>query len=152
MIRTLAEMYVPVFGTWASHVFLFGAFAVLYSTFFVAAAGMSRMVADALGVYGLIDGSDATRFRWTRIISTAWPLVALAVYLFVRAPVAMVLASGIAQAIMLPMLGFAVLFFRYRRCDARLKPSRLWDAMLWLSFGGFLLVGGWSLYSTFWGG
>lgn len=151
MIRTLAEMYVPVFGTWASHVFLFGAFAVLYSTFFVAAAGMSRMVADALGVYGIIDGSEATRFRWTRIISTAWPLVALAVYLFVRAPVAMVLASGIAQAVMLPMLGFAVLFFRYRRCDARLKPSRLWDAMLWLSFGGFLLVGGWSLYSTFWG-
>lgn len=148
MIRTLSEMYVPVFGSWASGVFLFGAFAVLYSTFFVTAAGYSRMVADVLGLFGLIAGTEAARLRWIRIISVAWPLGALAVYLFVRAPVAMVLASGIAQAVMLPMLGFAALYFRYRRSDAALRPGRLWDAMLWLSFVGFLIVGFWSLYST----
>ena len=148
MIRTLSEMYVPVFGSWASGVFLFGAFAVLYSTFFVTAAGYSRMVADVLGLFGLIAGTEAARLRWIRIISVAWPLGALVVYLFVRAPVAMVLASGIAQAVMLPMLGFAALYFRYRRSDAALRPGRLWDGMLWLSFVGFLIVGFWSLYST----
>jgi Mn2+/Fe2+ NRAMP family transporter len=161
MIRTLAEMYVPVFGTWAPAVFLLGAFAVLYSTFFVAAAGNARMVADALGLFGLTDGSEATRMKWTRILSAIWPLVALVVYLFVRAPAAMVLACGIGQAVMLPMLGVAALYFRYRRIDAELRPGQgsrseairlirrvAWDLMLWLSFVGFLIVGGWSLYSV----
>lgn len=149
MIRTLAEMYVPVFGPWAHGVFLFGAFAVLYSTFFVAAAGNARMVADGLGLFGLHDGSEPTRMRWTRRISAAWPLAALAILLFVRAPVVMVLASGLAQSIMLPMLGIAALFFRYKRADDNLRPGRLWDVLLALSVAGFFIVGAWSLYSAF---
>jgi Mn2+/Fe2+ NRAMP family transporter len=149
MVRTLAVMYVPVFGSWAYPVFLSGAFAVLYSTFFVAAAGNCRMVSDALGLFGLTDGSEKTRLRWTRILSTIWPLVALVIYLFVRAPAAMVLASGIGQSIMLPMLGAAALYFRYKRSEAALRPGRIWDTLLWLSFLGFLIVGCWSLLSTF---
>ena len=61
----------------------------------------------------------------------------------------MVLASGTAQAIMLPMLGAAALYFRYRRSDENLRPGQLWDAMLWLSLAGFAIIGGWSLVSTF---
>lgn len=149
LIRTLAEMYVPVFGTWAYDIFLVGAFAVLYSTFFVVAAGYARIVADGLRLFGVIGAADAARQRWTRIISVAWPLVGAALYAFVQAPAEMVLASGAAQAIMLPMLGFAVLYFRYRRTDRALAPGRLWDAFLWLSSLGLLVVGAWSLYSTF---
>ncbi|MEZ4703070.1 MAG: Nramp family divalent metal transporter [Rhodothermales bacterium] len=148
MVRTLAEMYVPVFGSWSHGVFLFGAFAVLYSTFFVVAAGYSRLVADGLGLFGLHDGSEATRMRWTRWISCVWPFLALGTYLFFQAPVAMVLASGVAQAVMLPMLGIAALFFRYRRADERLLPGKLWDVMLWISCLGFLVAGAWSLYNT----
>jgi hypothetical protein len=144
MIRTLAQMYVPVFGRWAEDVFLVGAFAVLYSTFFVAAAGNARMVADGLGMFGLHDGSEATRMRWTRKISAIWPLVALLLYVLVKAPAAMVLACGVAQAVMLPMLGVAALYFRYRRCDRGLRPGRLWDLMLWLSVAGLLVAGGWA--------
>ncbi|MBW3629183.1 MAG: transmembrane Mn(2+) transporter [Gemmatimonadetes bacterium] len=149
MIRTLSEMYVPVFGAWAQPFFLFGAIAVLYSTFFVAAAGNARMVADGLGLFGLHEGTEASRTRWTRMASVLWPLVALCVLLFVRAPVAMVLASGVAQAVMLPMLGIAVLYFRYRRSDPGLAPGKLWDAMLWLSCIGFFVVGGWAAYNAF---
>jgi len=148
MVRTLAVMYMPVFGSWAYIVFLSGAFAVLYSTFFVAAAGNARMVADALGLLGLTDSSEAMRTEWTRIISAIWPFVAFGLYVCVQAPVAMVLACGIAQSIMLPLLGAAALYFRYKRSDVRLQPGRLWDVMLWLSFAGFLLVGSWSLLST----
>lgn len=151
LIRTLAEMYVPVFGVWAYDIFLFGAFAVLYSTFFVVAAGYARIVADGLRLFGLIGESDADRRRWTRIISVAWPLVGAVLYAFVQAPAAMVLASGVAQAVMLPMLGFAVLYFRYRRTDPALAPGSVWDVMLWLSSLGLLIVGLWSLYSTFLG-
>lgn len=148
MVRTLAEMYVPVFGSWAQSVFLFGAFAVLYSTFFVVAAGYSRMVADAFGLFGFHDGSEEARLRWTRVISALWPLGALITYVFVRAPVAMILASGVAQAVMLPMLGVAVLYFRYKRSDENLQAGKLWDVMLWLSCFGLLIAGAWSLYAT----
>lgn len=145
MVRTLSEMYVPVFGAWAQPLFLVGAIAVLYSTFFVAAAGNARMVADGLGLFGLHAGTEESRARWTRYISALWPLVAVVVLLFVRAPVAMVLASGVAQAVMLPMLGFAVLHFRYRRIDRRVAPGRLWDLFLWVSCAGFAVVGTWAL-------
>ena len=148
MVRTLAEMYVPVFGSWAHGVFLFGAFAVLYSTFFVVSAGYSRMVADAFGLFGFHDGSEEARLKWTRVISALWPIGALITYVFVRAPVAMILASGVAQAVMLPMLGVAVLYFRYRRNDESLGSSRLWDILLWVSCAGLFVAGAWSLFRT----
>jgi hypothetical protein len=61
----------------------------------------------------------------------------------------MILASGTAQAIMLPMLGATALYFRYRRSDESLRPGLLWDAMLWLSLVGFVVIGGWSLVNIF---
>jgi len=150
MIRTLSEMYVPVFGVWAQHIFLFGAFAVLYSTFFVAAAGMARMIADALILFGLV--APDKRLRWTQIISVVWPLMAAAIYWIVgwayqgQSPAAMVMASGAGQAIMLPMLGYATLYFRYKRCHPKLEPGKLWDVFLWLSVIGFAIAGVWTLY------
>ena len=75
-----------------------------------------------------------------------WPLVALALALLIREPVAMVLASGVAQAIMLAALGVAVLFFRYRAVDSRLVPSKPWDLLLWLSSAGFIIVGLWTVW------
>ncbi len=149
MIRTLAEMYVPVFGPSAQIVFLAGAVAVLYSTFFVSAAGNARMVADALGLLGLHDGSETTRAKWTRTISVIWPLVAVLLYILVRRPTAMVLACGTSQSVMLPMLGAAALYFRYKRSDKNLRSGRLWDVMLWLSLIGFAIIGGWALISVF---
>ncbi len=149
MVRTLSAMYIPVFGPWGNVIFLAGAFAVLYSTLFVAAAGNARMVADALGLYGLTDGSEAGRVKWTRRISAVWPFVALLLYAFVRAPSAMIVACGIAQSIMLPLLGAAALYFRYRRSDPNLRSGRLWDAMLWIAFAAFLVVGAWSVFTIF---
>ena len=149
MIRTLAEMYVPVFGPSAQFVFLAGAVAVLYSTFFVSAAGNARMVADALGLFGLHDGSETTRAKWTRTICVIWPLVAAILYILVRRPTAMVLACGTSQSVMLPMLGAAALYFRYKRSDKNLRSGRLWDVMLWLSLIGFAIIGGWALISVF---
>ena len=145
MVRTLGAMYAPVFGSWASAVFLVGAFAVLYSTLFVAAAGNARMVTDGLILTGIIPGDDASRAAWTRRLSVGWVIVAAGLVLAIREPVGMVLASGIAQAIMLAGLGVAVLFFRYRESDPRLAPSFAWDVLLWASATGFIVVGAWTL-------
>jgi len=149
MVRTLAAMYIPVFGPLAQPLFLCGAFAVLYSTLFVAAAGNSRMIADGLGLYGLTDGSEAARALWTRRVSAVWPFIALVLYVFVRAPAMMIVACGIAQSIMLPLLGGASLYFRYRQSDPNLHPSRLSDVMLWIAFAAFLVVGAWSVFTVF---
>ena len=49
---------------------------------------------------------------------------------------------------MLPMLGGAALYFRYKRSDENLRGGSVWGVMLWLAFIGFLIVGAWSLYSA----
>jgi hypothetical protein len=150
MVRTLGAMYTPVFGPvigpWANSLFLVGAFAVLYSTLFVAAAGNARMVVDGLILAGILPGDDASRTAWNRRLSTAWPLVAMVLALAIREPVAMVLASGMAQAVMLAALGVAVLWFRWRALDPRLRPGPAWDTLLVISSLGFMLIGSWTLW------
>jgi len=143
MIHALSQPYVEVFGTWAQWVFLFGAFAVLYSTFFVANAGHARVAADAAQVFGVARRTEKARLRWVVAFCVLFPLIALAACIFIRQPVKLIMASGVMQALMLPMLGGATLYFRYRRCDPRIAPSRLWDAILWISVLGLLLAGGW---------
>ena len=141
LVPTLAEMYRPVFGRSAELVFLFGAVAVLYSTFFTASASQARILADTLRIFRLGARTEEARVRWVRVFCVLVPMASLTVYGFLPAPDTLVLWSGVAQAIMLPMLGAAALFFRYRRCDARTAPGRLWDGMLWLSFGALLITG-----------
>ena len=144
MIRTLSEMYVPVFGETAHIIFLFGAISVLYSTFFVASAGHARVMADALRVFGLVKKDEATRQFWIRVFSGLTPAACFMVYVFVKAPVFLILLSGVTQAIMLPMLAFAALYFRYRRCPPQLCPGRWWDFFLWLSGVGLMIAGVWA--------
>ena len=146
MVRTLGQMYVPIFGEWIREVFLLGAFAVLYSTFFVAAAGNARLVTDGLILSGRLSDSEQNRAKWVRRLSMAWALLAMSLALFFQNPVAMVLASGIAQAIMLAAIAVAVLYFRYRELDPRLLPSKAWDVLLWISAVGFLIIGGWTIW------
>lgn len=74
---------------------------------------------------------------------TLFPLISLSFFVLIPAPDQLVLASGVMQAIMLPMLGGATLYFRYPRCDPRITPGRLWDVMLWISAFGLLVAGGW---------
>ena len=144
MIRTLSEMYVPVFGETAHTIFLFGSISVLFSTFFVASAGLARVVADALSVFGLVQNDKATRQFWLRLLSGIIPVCCFTVYAFVKAPVFLILLSGLTQAIMLPMLAFAALYFRYRRCHPQLQPGRWWDLFLWLSSVGLIIAGVWA--------
>ncbi|MFV2067209.1 MAG: Nramp family divalent metal transporter, partial [Pirellulales bacterium] len=143
MIRTLAIMYEPVFGSWAPPLFLFGAFAVLYSTFFVANAAHARVLSDTLSTLGIADRSEGAHQRRVRWLSGLLPFVCLTVYLGFPQPAKLVLASGVMQALMLPMLAAAALYFRYRRCDPRIAPGRVWDLLLWLSALGMLLAGAW---------
>jgi len=147
MVRTLGQMYVPVFGSAAQAVFLFGAFAVLYSTFFVATASHARVCADALRVFGCTTNDETSYRKWVKIFCVVLPLLFLGSYAFFNAPKELVLAGGFMGALMLPLLGVAALYFRYRCCDARLTPTGLWDIGLWISVAGLFVAGGYALYT-----
>ena len=147
MIQTLSSMYTPVFGKWAQVIFLIGSIAVLFSTFFVALAGQSRMAVDALITAGIISNDNSLRTRLVSLLGVILPLICVTCYAFFPQPVFLILISGSMQALMLPIVGFAVLYFRYKKSDFRLGYSKIWDAMLWLSFFSFLTLGAYQLYS-----
>ncbi|MCH7592762.1 MAG: hypothetical protein IH989_08295 [Planctomycetes bacterium] len=136
-------MYEPVFGSTTQILFLFGAFAVLYSTFFVANASHARVFPDALRVCGVVRKDEQSYRRLTRIFSGVFPFLCLIVYVLIPAPLALVLLSGTMQAIMLPMVSLAAIYFRYKKSDSRITPGKFWDAFLWLSALGMLIAGGW---------
>jgi Mn2+/Fe2+ NRAMP family transporter len=149
MIRTLQVMYEPVFNESAWIVFLVGAFAVLYSTFFVANASHARVFSDTIAVLGLVSKTESAQRRRVVFFSGLFPLLCLVMYVFFPQPARLVLISGVMQAFMLPMLAIAGLYFRYRRSDPRLEPGKLWDACLWLSAVGMFVAGIWAVVSQF---
>ncbi len=143
MIRTLSVMYEPVFGVTAQSIFLVGAIAVLYSTFFVTNASKARMCSDALRLFNLRADTEAERIRWLKIFSAAFPLMCFAVYWSFPKPTTLVLAGGVMQSILLPVMACTAMWFRYWKCDPRVLPGRAWDLMLWISAAGMFVAGGW---------
>lgn len=146
MMRTLSTMYEPVFGEWTRVLFLVGALAVLYSTFFAATAGHSRVCADAVHLFGKLKTTEESHLFWVRVFCGGLPYICLASYLIYPEPKMLVLFSGAMQGIMLPMLAAAALWFRYQRCDERVAPNRIWDFFLWLSAFGLLVSGSCTIY------
>lgn len=151
LMRTLNVMYEPVFGRWAEILFLVGAFAVLYSTYFVANAAHSRVFTDAVQTVGILPRSDAVRRRSVTVLSGVLPFVALGVYyvayFFSTSISQLVLVSGMMQAFMLPMIAGAALYFRYKRSDPRVAPGVVWDLFLWISSLGMLMTAGCLVYT-----
>lgn len=151
MVSTLAESYVPIFGSYARWLFLAGAIAVLYSTYLVANAANARMVADFLNVAGLSSAAPETdaRRKMVTLFSVLLPLSCVMAYFLFPEPVILVAISGITQFLMLPVLGFCSLFFRFKITDPRLRPTAAWDILLVLSCLAMLTAGGYGAYAAF---
>ena len=113
MIQTLSTMYTPVFGKTARIIFLSGAIAVLFSTFFIAIAAQTRLCLDLVKVSGIAQLSESQRNKGLKILGIILPIICVSCYIFFPKPVILVLISGTMQAIMLLLIGFAVLYFRY---------------------------------------
>jgi len=149
MIRTLASMYEPVFNETAVTLFLVAAVVILYSTFFVTNASKARVFADALVIFGLRKAGSENDRNWIRLLSLAFPIVSVVIFLLIPKPRELVLVAGMMQAFLLPMLAFAAIWFRYHNRDPALEPSLLWDIFLWISGLGLLVAGGWMALSKF---
>jgi Mn2+/Fe2+ NRAMP family transporter len=148
MVSTLLEQYVPVFGEYAKWLFLVGAIAVLYSTYLVANAAWTRVYTDAFKVFGLMSrNNEKSHNQSILVLAIVLPLISMSLWCSGINPVKLVLLSGLMQAIMLPMLGFAALWFRYTKTDEPIRPGKVWDGCLILSCIGLLIAGAWGVYS-----
>jgi Mn2+/Fe2+ NRAMP family transporter len=147
MVRTLGLMYQPVFGDWAQWVFLFGAFAVLFSTFFVGNASKARVVADSLNVFGLKKSTPESNEYWKRFFLILLPSLCVIIYAFIKAPTKLVLIGGLLNALMLPVMAVTAVYLRYKRSDSRVTPGKAWDCFLWISAAGLMMSGIYTGYS-----
>ena len=146
LIQTLSAMYEPVLGSWAPPIYLLGAFMVLYSTFYVANASHARTFTDGLSIVNLLSSDPQIQAKMVKLLSALFPMLCLAVYWLLPNPAWLVLVSGSAQAIMLPMLGFAALYFRYYKTRRDLLGSRWIELGLWISVALLFAIGFTNLY------
>ena len=97
---------------------------------------------DALHVFRIRPlANNSARSRSVRFFCGAFPILCFVIYAMFPKPVTLILISGLMQALLLPMLGVAALWFRHRTIDPALKPGRLWDILLLLSVLAFFVVG-----------
>jgi Mn2+/Fe2+ NRAMP family transporter len=133
-IAVLSNIYTQTLGDWALWLFYIGAVVTLYGTVFASTAANSRLFADALrvaGVYARTDG--ASRLRWRNRFVVILSVVPVIFYWFIRSPVQMVVAGGLAQALMLPLIGIAVIYLRHTSLPDDIRPPVATTAMLWIS-------------------
>ncbi|MBI1358537.1 MAG: divalent metal cation transporter [Acidobacteria bacterium] len=133
-ISTLSNLYTQTLGPWSLPIFLAGAVAVLYSTVFASTAAHTRVFADFIGMLGLYDRHDyAKRLKMTRVFVFVLLFVPSLYFMFVKEPVMMVKVGGIAQAAMLPLIGFSTLWLRYKRLPGKVAPAGWITLLLWIS-------------------
>ncbi|MEZ4776459.1 MAG: Nramp family divalent metal transporter [Bacteroidia bacterium] len=134
MVETLSKMYTESLGPWARSVFLMGAVAVLFSTLFSALASWIRIYGDAFSQIGWIDYKNpVSRSRILAVQAWVIPFVWGVLFLIVGEPVFMVLTGGVITSIILFMVVYVAVYFRYRRLPAALFPGRIYDVAFWLS-------------------
>jgi len=134
MIVELSNIYTRTLGGWSLPLFFAGAFACLYGVIFAATAAHSRVYADMVRLMGFFPASDyAQRVRWRKRFVWFLTVVPVILYWLIQEPARMVVAGGIAQAMMLPIIGVGTLFLRHRRLPAKVAPSPVTTALLWLA-------------------
>ena len=146
MVATLSNLYTETLGAWSLPLFLAGAVAVLYSTVFASTAAHCRVFADFIGMLGVYDRHNyALRLKTTRIFVVILLFVPSMYFMFVKEPVLMVKIGGIAQASMLPLIGFATVYLRYKRMPPKIAPKGWLTLALWVSAAIMAIMMGYSI-------
>ena len=146
MVSTLSNLYTQTLGAWSLPLFLAGAVAVLYSTVFASTAAHCRVFADFIGMLGVYDRHNyALRLKTTRIFVVILLFIPSIYFMFVKEPVLMVKIGGIAQAAMLPLIGFATLYLRYKRMPPKILPKGWITLALWVSAAIMAIMMGYSI-------
>ena len=132
MISVLSNIYTQTLGPWSLWIFYLGAIATLYGTIFAATAANSRVYADMFRLMGFFDHTDyAARVRYRRGFVLFLTIFPVCLFMLVQSPVKMVVAGGVVQALMLPVIGIGTLYLRHRQLPAEVRPSGWVTLSLW---------------------
>ncbi|HYE31641.1 MAG TPA: Nramp family divalent metal transporter [Methylomirabilota bacterium] len=146
MVPSLSQLYQESFGRAGLWIFVIGAFVVLYSTVFIATASNGRLCADILKLLGVLKiPNEQSRGKVVQIACVLLPALYLVFFLTISKPLTLVTVGAIAQAVMLPLLALAALYFHRKWNISSLRPSSTWTLLLWISAILMTLVGGYSL-------
>lgn len=147
MIEVLSRIFTETIGPWAKNLFLVGAFFVLYSTLFTATASWARVWGDAFGQLGWMKfDTPEEQKRSIGILSWILPIVWCLLFLFIQAPVMMVILGGIATSVLLVMIVYVSLVFRYRALPKVLVPTQMYDIFFWVSVISILTVSAYGVW------
>lgn len=150
LILTLSKMYVGPFGAWTQFLFLVGAGAVLFKTHYLSCAANSRLTTDFLALTGFASVPSADRrAALIKRFCLLFPATALVLYVAVRDPALMVKIGGIAQAVTLPMIALAALYFRFFKVDPRLRPWPITDLLLLIAATSIVVVAAYAVPDQF---
>jgi len=142
MIESLSNMYTETLGPQAKLVFLLGAIVVLFSTLFAALAAWTRQLSDIFGQIGWIDFLEAqSRQRSIAILSWVLPAIWVTLFLFIKLPVLMVLVGGAVTSVILFLVIYAAIQFRYRQTPLEFKPKLRYDIALAISMLVIVAIG-----------
>ena len=134
MIPVLSNIYTRTMGPWALWLFYAGAIATLYGTIFAATAANSRVFSDMFRLLGLFKSDDyARRLLYRRRFVWFLTVTPSVLFLLVQSPVQMVVAGGMAQALMLPVAAVGTLYLRHRCLPKEIAPPLWITICLWLA-------------------
>jgi manganese transport protein len=134
MISVLSNIYTQTLGPWSLWIFYLGAIATLYGTIFASTAANSRVYADMFRLMGFFSHTDyAARVRYRRGFVLFLTIFPVCLFMLVQSPVKMVIAGGVAQSLMLPIIGIGTLYLRHRHLPPEVRPSGWVTATLWIA-------------------
>jgi manganese transport protein len=141
VIETLAVIYTASLGPGIKVAYLVGGFFVLYSSLFATLGAWTRIFPDIFGQLGWFEFNDLQkRRRVIAYLSWIFPVLWVAMYLFIELPVMMVLFGGLVGSFMLFIVILGALHFKYGR--RQLLPSGLvYTVAFWISVASIFLVG-----------
>ena len=146
MISTLSNIYTQTLGSWSRWLFYVGAIVTLYGTIFAATAANSRVFADMLRLMGAFSADDAAaRARYRNLFTVLLTVVPVGLIFIFTDPVHMVRIGGIAQAMMLPVIGLGAVYLRHRHLPKDIQPSQWVTVGLWVATALIVWLMGYSV-------
>ena len=146
LIVLLAGIYTKTLGEGVKLFYLAGAFFVLFSSVFATLAYWTRLFADIFGQFGWINFSNfKSRKRTVAILAWTLPVTWMLAFFFIRQPTLMILSGGFVGSMLLLLVCYAAIWFRYSK-NAFISKTITGDLFLWVSVISIFILGAYGIF------
>jgi manganese transport protein len=149
MIPILSNIYTQTLGKWSLGIFYLGAVVTLYGTIFASTAANARVYADMCRLMGFFHRDDyARRVQFRTGFTLVLTVLPVILFLVIKSPVKMVIAGGLTQAMMLPIIALSVLYLHHRKLPKTIAASIGTTILLWTAAVLIISLTGYSVVLT----